>query len=145
MKLNRKQIILVLLSGTGLLLVFLFQKTSYFTIFYTFLSGEPPVDMVLQQYLFDKIFRFLVNDALAILMVHALFNDRKYTLFAVGVQVFGMLFILVPYLILRTYYPEYQGAIVSHLHRLVLNPTLLMLLIPAFLYQKQLQKGRGKD
>jgi exosortase F-associated protein len=74
---------------------------------------------------------------LAILLIYALFYERKYVLFAVWVQVFGMVFVLIPYFIIKFNFPGYNGPLISFLHRLVLNPTLLLLLIPAFYYQKK--------
>ena len=50
------------------------------------------------------------------------------------VQLAGLVFILVPYLVLKLGFDAGNGPLVSFLHRLVLNPTLLLLLIPAFYY-----------
>jgi exosortase F-associated protein len=84
----------------------------------------------------NKFIRFLVNDAFAVLLIFALFRQRKYVIFALWVQVAGFFLLLIPYLILKFYYPTYNGPLINFLHRLILNPTLLLLLIPAFYYQQ---------
>ncbi len=89
-----------------------------------------------------RAIRFILNDVFTILLIYALFPKRKYVVFAIYTQLFGLLFILLPYLILKYYYPSYNGPLISFLHRLILNPLLLMLLIPAFLYQQQKERGK---
>ena len=115
-------------SIASLVLVFLFQRIN--------MAGWMGVGNSYNVFILNRTIRFLINDGLAILLIYALFYERKYVVFAVWVQAFGTMFVLLPYFILKFYYPAYNGPLVSFLHRLVLNPTLLLLLIPAFYYQK---------
>lgn len=117
------------LSVAALVFVFLFQRLDIAII----LGVEENV----WRFMINRSIRFILNDVLAILLIYALFYERKYVLFAVWVQLFGMILILVPYFIIKFNYPGYNGPLISFLHRLVLNPTLLLLLIPAFYYQKK--------
>jgi exosortase F-associated protein len=123
------RIVLGVLAVTGLVLVFLFQRTD--------IAGTVGVEQNIWKFIVNRSIRFVVNDALAILLIYALFAERKYVLFAIAVQVFGLVFILLPYFILKFHYPGYNGPLISFLHRLVLNPTLILLLIPAFYYQRK--------
>jgi exosortase F-associated protein len=116
-------------SVAGLVLVFLFQRQDV-----AVLLG---VKENVWRFIINRSIRFIINDGLAILLIYALFYERKYVLFAVWVQVFGMVFVLIPYFIIKFNFPGYNGPLISFLHRLVLNPTLLLLLIPAFYYQKK--------
>lgn len=118
----------------GLVLIFLFQGFD--------VAGLMGVQDTMARFIVNRSVRFLLNDLLAILLLYALFYERKYVLFAVIVQIVGMVFILVPYFILKINYPAYNGPLISYLHRLVLNPTLLLILIPAFYYQKNLTDAR---
>jgi len=93
------------------------------------------------KFLLNRSIRFLLNDGLAILLIFALFKERKYVLFAVLVQAIGMIFILIPYFMIKINFPAYNGPLISYLHRLVLNPTLLLILIPAFYFQKKNRAG----
>jgi exosortase F-associated protein len=116
-------------SVAGLVLVFLFQRLDA-----AILMG---VEQNVWRFIINRSIRFIINDVLAILLIYSLFYERKYVLFAVWVQVFGMIFVLIPYFIIKFNFPGYNGPLISFLHRLVLNPTLLLLLIPAFYYQKK--------
>lgn len=86
----------------------------------------------------NRTIRFLVNDLLTIGIIWALFYKRAYVIFAIWVQLFGLVFLLLPYFVFKHYFPGYDGPLISFLHRLVLNPILLLLLIPAFFYQDRL-------
>jgi exosortase F-associated protein len=122
------RLLIGVLSVAGLVLVFLFQRTD--------VASAIGVDQNIWKFIVNRSIRFVVNDVLAILLIYALFAERKYVLFAVGVQVFGLVFVLIPYFIIKFNYPGYNGPLISFLHRLVLNPTLILLLIPAFYYQR---------
>jgi exosortase F-associated protein len=88
------------------------------------------------KFIVNKSIRFLANDALMIGLLYALFTERKYVLFALWVQLAGFVFFLIPYFVLKLVFEANNGPLVSFLHRLILNPTLLIMLIPAFYYQK---------
>lgn len=125
------------LCMAGLILVFLFQRVD--------IAGA--LDLAssnVHRFIINRTFRFIVNDTLAVGLIFALFGERKYVIFAIAVQVFGMVVFLLPYFILKLNYPSYNGPLISFLHRLVLNPTLVLLLIPAFYYQRVLEK-RSQD
>ncbi|HMP98620.1 MAG TPA: exosortase F system-associated protein [Cyclobacteriaceae bacterium] len=122
------RIFLGVTAAAGLLLVFLFQRLD--------LALMIGIKENIWRFIFNRSIRFILNDALAILLIYALFYERKYVWFAVAVQVFGLVFVLIPYFILKFNFPGYNGPLISFLHRLVLNPTLILLLIPAFYYQR---------
>lgn len=113
----------------GLLLLFLFQGVDF--------AWQVGVTDVKWRFITNRIIRFLLNDSLVVLLIFVLFADRGMTRFALLVQLFGFLFLLLPYLILKYQWPGYNGPLISFLHRLVVNPLLLLLLIPAFYLQRQ--------
>jgi len=121
--------ILAAISVAGLVLVFLFQRQD--------VAGMLGMEDNFWRFIINRSIRFIINDVLAILLIYALFYERNYVVFAVWVQLCGMVFVLIPYFILKFNFPGYNGPLVSFLHRLVLNPTLLLLLIPAFYYQRR--------
>ena len=126
---KRLRVVVALLSIAGMVLVFLFQRIDVASMMGI---GEPAI----YRFLVNRTIRFLLNDAFAIGLIYALFEERKYVIFSLYVQVAGIVLFLLPYFVLKIYFPAYNGPMISFLHRLVLNPTLLMLLIPAFYYQK---------
>lgn len=122
--------LLIALSLIGLAAVFLFQSAN--------ISGKLGFESSLAQFLINKSIRFLLNDMLVILLIYALFWNKKYLTFSVYVQLAGTVLFLLPYFILKVYYPAYNGPLISFLHRLIINPVLLILLIPAFYHQEYL-------
>jgi exosortase F-associated protein len=124
------RIVVGVFSIIGLIAVFLFQRIDVAG----FMSvGEPGIN----KFLINRTIRFLLNDAFAIGLIYSLFAERKYVMFSIYVQIAGVILFLIPYFILKIYFPSYNGPLISFLHRLILNPTLLMLLIPAFYYQRK--------
>lgn len=126
------RILIGIICVSGLVTVFLFQQFD--------IAGLIGVHEKVSRFFVNRTIRFLLNDALALGLIYALFRERKYVVFALYVQIAGTFLFLVPYFILKIYLPRYNGPLISFLHRLILNPTLLMLLIPAFYYQRQQEK-----
>jgi exosortase F-associated protein len=115
----------------GLVVVFLFQRIDVASLLGAASSSTG-------RFLINRSIRFLLNDAFAIGLIYALFSERKYVVFSLWVQLAGCLLFLLPYFMLKVYFPGYNGPLLSFLHRLILNPTLLLLLIPAFYYQSRM-------
>lgn len=134
----KKRIAVGVLCCLGLLGVFLFQRVD---VAGTMGAGTSSI----ARFLVNRTIRFLVNDAFAVGLIYALFATRKYVMFAIYVQLFGVFAFLIPYFILKVYFPSYNGPYLNFLHRLILNPTLLLLLIPAFYYQKYVVESNVKE
>src|SRR3989337_750592 len=124
------RVVVGVFSIIGLIAVFLFQRID--------VAGFMGVEgSVINKFLINRTIRFLLNDAFAIGLIYSLFAERKYVMFSIYVQIVGVVLFLIPYFILKIYFPSYNGPLISFLHRLILNPTLLMLLIAAFYYQRR--------
>lgn len=121
---------LIGLSLVGLLLVFLFQRFNYAQLLGLDYNST-------WRFIVNRTIRFLINDNLMILFIYALFYERKYVKFALWVELAGFLFLLVPYMLLRFLSPIDDAMYISFLHRLIVNPTLMLLLIPALYLQYQ--------
>lgn len=117
----------------GLVLFYVFQK-NIMGIF------DPTMGPGFSTFLVKKTVRFLVNDFLMIGIIYGLFNKKEFVHLALLVQLLGLVFLLLPYLILKYNMGAYNGPLISFLHRLVLNPLLLILLIPALYLQQQKEK-----
>lgn len=126
---SRWQWIIGGISVFGLAAVFIFQQLD--------LAAAMGVKESLSRFFVNRTIRFFLNDLFTIGLIYALFSERKYVLFALYVQVAGVILFLIPYFILKWYLPAYNGPLISFLHRLILNPTLLMLLIPALYLQRR--------
>ena len=138
---NRK--LAIAFGFIGLALVYVGQKKFFYDPFLDFIYN--PVtdnypDLETTKYVFSKLFRFLLNDSLAILIIYGFFGPGKYVKFAAYILLFGLVVLLPLYLVLVVFFYPETYSFLNHLHRLVLNPVLMMLLIPAFYSQKANRK-----
>jgi exosortase F-associated protein len=85
----------------------------------------------------SKTGRFIFNDLLMLGVIFSIFADRKIMLLALLVQLVGTLFLFLPYLILKIVFHLDDGPLVSFLHRITVNPLLLVVLIPAIWIQRR--------
>jgi len=83
----------------------------------------------------NKVIRYLINDFAALVLLWVLFQRRDYLQLAVLVLLFGLFILLPLYFVGYFYLRESLGITLSYLHRLIMNPTLMMLLIPLFYFQ----------
>jgi exosortase F-associated protein len=126
------RLVRLLLGGAALLsllILFLFQGYD--------VAAHAGVTDAKWRFIINRLIRFLLNDSMVVVLIYALFVDRIMTRFAVLVQFLGFAFLLCPYLILKYHWPGYNGPLISFLHRLVVNPLLMLLLIPAFYLQQR--------
>jgi len=86
----------------------------------------------------NKVLRYLVNDMAALGIIYALFAKPSYVRLGWWIMWFGLGFLLPLYYMGLWLLPPSQHIVLSYLHRLVMNPVLLMLLIPALYYQNSL-------
>lgn len=141
---------LYLISGAiGLLLVYVFQfHLDIYSILFEFQAPErieytSDYESISNTtaFIVNKVFRYLLNDGFAIMIIYALFEEKKYVRFSVWVLVFGLFVLLPIYLAVFLMRPEGFSSMIGHLHRIILNPVLMMMLIPAFYYQKTYASG----
>jgi exosortase F-associated protein len=127
---NSRRIVIGILCVAGLASVYLFQRIDVASMLG--MASTPA-----QKFIVNRSIRFILNDTFMIGIIYALFRERKYVVFALWVQALGIAFLLIPYFLLKIRWPHYNGPLISFLHRLILNPTLMLLLIPAFYYQRR--------
>jgi exosortase F-associated protein len=141
----------MLLGAGGLFLVYFFQNyLDFYSVFVQFKAPQPlnytsdfvPVES--GPFIVNKVGRYILNDLFAMSLVYGLFYNRKYLRFAFWVLLFGLVVLVPAYLSLYLLAPAGFSSMLTHLHRLVMNPVLMMLLIPAFFYQQQLLKQTQK-
>jgi exosortase F-associated protein len=92
----------------------------------------------------NRFSRILFNDAFMLMVLYGLFSDTKILKLALWIQLID-LFILFPvYLLAKLLWEgdaEISSPFLSQFHRLIVNPTLMILLIPAVYYQKFTQRS----
>lgn len=146
-----QRVILLGLGVFGLLALYLFQQ---YLDFYQLLRGEALRELYYstdfktvnpRAFCLNKVGRYVLNDLFTMAIIAALFPQGRYFRFALMVLIFGLVVLLPSYLILYLAQPSGFSSLIAHLHRLVMNPVLLLLLIPAFYYQQKLNKEPHRE
>lgn len=120
-------------SLVGLGLVYVFQQVNYF---YLFFSSEASANTV---FIFNKTFRLLINDLVCVTLILVLFENRKFVKMAFLVLWIELLVILPLYFLIKLNTEgdsEISSPLLSQIHRLIVNPMLMFILIAGFYYQK---------
>ena len=117
----------------GLAGIYLFQYTDFL-----FLVSS---DRFASEYHFisNRMVRILVNDSCMLALIYALFGDPKVVKLAICIQVIDLLVLFPLYLLLKLPVEgvsELSSPFLAQFHRLIVNPTLMVLLIGGVYYQK---------
>ncbi len=128
-----KRILFSILSITTLIALYVFQRFNYAELISTsFLPNT--------QFIINRTIRFFFNDLSVILLIYAIYQNKALLKIAFGIQLLEMLVILPIYFYLKlsTEGPtELSSPLLSFVHRIVVNPIIMLLLIPAFWFQSQ--------
>jgi len=136
---NRQRLTLGLLSILTLILMYMLQRTNYCEILFNLFSINLPSENF--QFIFNRTLRFFVNDLSVILLIYVIFQSTGLVKIAFFVQLLGLLVVLPLYFYFKLTLEgptELSSPLLSFIHRVVVNPILMLLLIPAFYYQQKI-------
>ena len=94
-------------------------------------------------FIINRTARLIINDVACFLIIYALFKEQKYLKIAFWVFLLELLVILPGYLVVKLTLEgasEISSPFLSQVHRLIVNPMLMILLIIGFGYQKYINK-----
>jgi exosortase F-associated protein len=94
----------------------------------------------------NRYMRIVLNDVACFCIIYAFFGSRHLAL-AFWVFLIEILVILPVYLVIKLTLEgdsEISSPLLSQVHRLIVNPVLMFLLILGFLYQKISEKATGR-
>lgn len=127
------------LTGIAILgLVYIFQRINMAVLLGDF---HPNVNFVI-----NRTTRLILNDLACFLIIFALFRKGKYLKIAFWLFLVELLIILPAYLAVKLTLEgdsEISSPLLSQVHRLIVNPMLMMLLIAGFIYQDFFKRGTG--
>lgn len=135
--LSTKRIVLLVIGPIGLISVFLFQ---HFDVASFFVQREVSPNA---NFAINRAIRLLLNDAFMLMLVIGWFYDRSITKLALFVQIIDFLILLPIYLFFKLSWEgnsEISSPLLSQFHRLIVNPTLMILLFPAVYFQRITKK-----
>lgn len=134
-----KKYLLIALSLSILLLVFLFQRVSYAGVINAMLPDS--IQMISPNVIFsvNKTVRLILNDVACMIFIYAVFKKQIY-LKASFYLFLAELFVILPlYLVVKLNLEgdsELSSPLLSQIHRLIVNPLLMFLLMMGFVYQR---------
>jgi|GEM_PF-557213 len=141
-KLKPKQILWIALAVLGWGFVYVMQEFDYTRLEFRmgqYAEGYIPVGEN-WRFVVNKGMRFLLNDLFSLLFIYGLFQKPSYVKVGLVVMGFGLFVLLPSYLILATQFKESAFHMLTFLHRITMNPWLMLMLVPAFYYD-QTQKS----
>jgi exosortase F-associated protein len=131
----------LLIAGSLITLVaiYIFQRFN-FAAALNYLLPEA-IEFTSQQAFFvvNKVSRLILNDAACMVLIYALFNSKDYLRPAFYLFLIELFIILPLYLMIKLNFEgdsELSSPLLSQIHRLVVNPLLMFLLMLGFVYQK---------
>ena len=134
-----KRYALVALAMLILLIVYLFQKINYAGIVNFILPESLTINHPYGVFIFNRTIRLIINDGACMLLIWSLFGQMKY-LKAAFIILLIELFIMLPlYFIIKLNLEgasEISSPLLSQIHRIIVNPLLMLILILGFYYQK---------
>ena len=138
---KRQKYSLGLLAILMLVVMYMLQRTNYCELLYGIIDIDLPSANA--QFIFNRTLRFLINDLSVILLIYVIFESRGLVKIAFFVQLFGLFVVLPLYFYFKLTLEgtsEISSPLLSFIHRIIVNPILMLLLIPAFYYQQHLAK-----
>lgn len=135
----RQRLAIIAIGAVGLVLMYTLQRQLFYDplqdfVYNSVIDNRPQIDAV--KFIVGKVVRYVLNDVFAIFILMGIFADKKYLRLAVGVFLFGLVVMLPIYFIAVFYFLPEVFSFLNHIHRLILNPVLMLMLIPAIYYQK---------
>lgn len=122
-----------------LVLVFVFQRFNYAVALTSFLPEGYQVSHPNTVFMVNKTIRLVLNDVACMVLIYAWFKERKY------LTISFYLFLVEVFLLLPVYFivkltlegdSEISSPLLSQIHRLIVNPLLMFLLMVGFVYQR---------
>ena len=139
-RLNNSARILIAFAGVFLLAVsYLYQ---YSDVLHIATGGKFSPEA---HFTVNRIIRILLNDAGMIAIIFSIFVERDILKLALYVQAVDLFVLLPLYLAIKLPtegVSELSSPFLSQFHRLIVNPILMILLIPAVHYQRSIKKSR---
>lgn len=130
---NKTRILYSIIAVTTLITLYIFQRFNYSALLASDLLPNT-------QFIVNRTFRFFFNDLAVILLIYAIFNSKALLKIAFSIQLTEMLLILPLYFYLKLSLEgasEISSPLLSFIHRVVVNPIIMLLLIPAYWFQSK--------
>lgn len=136
-----------ILIGSALLvlvLVFVFQRFNYAVALTSFLPEGLQITQPNTIFIINKTIRLVLNDVACMVLIYAWFKERKYLTLSFYLFLVEVCLLLPIYFIVKLSLEgdsEISSPLLSQIHRLIVNPLLMFLLMVGFIYQRVRMKN----
>jgi exosortase F-associated protein len=133
------RIVAIVMGLFIILLVYLFQRVSFATGLAVWMPSilTPQSPSVI--FIIDKTLRLLINDTACLLIIYGWFQKKVYVQAAFYLFLIEFFFLLPMYLAIKLSWEgpsEISSPLLSHIHRLIVNPLMMILLMGGFACQR---------
>lgn len=121
-----------------LFLVYVFQRVNY-AGFIFYLMSVDGLTFPNTAFALNRTIRLIINDTLSMVLIFALFQRRSYLKLSWTIFLFELLLLLPAYLWIKLTWEgpsEISSPLLSPIHRMIVNPLLMIVLIGGFYYQR---------
>jgi exosortase F-associated protein len=122
-----------------LALTYLFQRFDFFASFLGYIRVSRDSFHPYTNFIVNKTLRLVINDIACFALIYVFFRERKYLKVAFYVFIFELIVLLPLYFAVKLSVEgdsEISSPLLSQIHRLIVNPTLMILLIISFFYAR---------
>lgn len=138
---------LIILGIAGLISVRIFEDTLFYDPFlqyFDLVSKTAPLpDFVWGKLILHHFFRFFLNFSLSLLIIYCIFKRKDWTIQA-GVMLLLVFLVALPAYLFCIEHSFSFGYLLSfYLRRLVIQPIILLFIIPLFYYRKHIENVRN--
>lgn len=131
--------IIIGVSILVLIAVYVLQRFSYAHALNSLLPDSLQIVNPNSVFIINKTVRLILNDAASVCLIYALFPGRNYLRVAFYLLLVELFVILPIYFVIKLNLEgdsEISSPLLSQIHRLIVNPLLMFLLMFGFLYQR---------
>lgn len=129
--------VLLIVGVLGLATLYVFQRVNYALILFTAIGITEANENLI--FILNKTIRLVTNDVICMMMIFSVFKEKAYRQLTTAVFLVEVALVLPIYLLLKLTIEgtsEISTPLLSFIHRLVVNPTLMILTGIALAYQK---------
>lgn len=127
--------------------VYVFQRSDFFYGLLKIAQGSDADIHPNLYFIISRTSRLIINDLACFLLIWAIFQERRYLRVAWYVFLFEIVVLLPFYFIVKLSLEgasEISSPLLSQIHRMIINPTLMILLMAGFFYQNLKFSARKK-
>lgn len=122
-----------------LVVLYIFQRVNFLAALVSVVDYDPSHIHPFVFFVFNKTFRLVCNDVACIGLIYVFFRQQEYLRVAFYFFLLELLVILPIYFVIKLSIEgdsEISSPLLSQIHRIVVNPILMILLMIAFWYQR---------